>query len=289
VKAGLPDILKRLPPGNRPVSGQHVSGGRETRVPRDNYDWDGIKRFSTGSKPYLVYQHTLAGEGELLQEGKFHPQNPGDSFLVCVPSTHRYRLPASSPQWSFFYLSVSHPYVVERLRNSIGPVLRLGEAHSHLAALKAMRVLELLMAPPMAEPFAEERALFDWMLEIEESALQQRFPDGERQAILQALRAKVLQRLSRPPTVDELARSEGKSRSLYSHEFRRSTGCTPADTMRDVRLHEVKRLLLQSNDTLDAVAAATGFADANHLCKAFRRAFGLTPGAFRQQAGMLPR
>jgi transcriptional regulator GlxA family with amidase domain len=50
-----------------------------------------------------------------------------------------------------------------------------------------------------------------------------------------------------------------------------------------VRLEEAARRLAQSGDTLSAVAAATGFADANHLCKVFRRHYGLSPGAYRGQ------
>jgi transcriptional regulator GlxA family with amidase domain len=53
--------------------------------------------------------------------------------------------------------------------------------------------------------------------------------------------------------------------------------------MAQVRLEEVARQLVQTDATLATVASETGFADANHLCKAFRRHYHLSPGTFRKQ------
>jgi transcriptional regulator GlxA family with amidase domain len=50
-----------------------------------------------------------------------------------------------------------------------------------------------------------------------------------------------------------------------------------------VRLQEVSRRLVHSKEKLEAIARATGFADANHLCKVFRRHRHLSPGEFRRQ------
>ena len=53
--------------------------------------------------------------------------------------------------------------------------------------------------------------------------------------------------------------------------------------MTQVRLEEVACRLAQTDVTLAALASETGFADANHLCKVFRRYYHLSPGAFRKQ------
>lgn len=69
----------------------------------------------------------------------------------------------------------------------------------------------------------------------------------------------------------------------FSHYFRAVTGLPPARFVTQIRLEEVTRCLLETNHTLETIAAATGFADAKHLCKVFRRHYHLSPGAFRRQ------
>ncbi len=53
--------------------------------------------------------------------------------------------------------------------------------------------------------------------------------------------------------------------------------------MTQVRLEAAARHLAESDDTLDTIAAQTGVADANHLCKVFRRHYHLSPGTYRKQ------
>ena len=57
----------------------------------------------------------------------------------------------------------------------------------------------------------------------------------------------------------------------------------PAAYILEVRLAEVRRLLRETSLPLKDIAGQTGFADANHLCKAFRRQFHMSPGGYRQQ------
>jgi len=72
----------------------------------------------------------------------------------------------------------------------------------------------------------------------------------------------------------------------YSHRFGRATGLSPAVFIQSVRLNEVRRLLRDSAEPLKAIAEETGFADANHLCKAFRRDCHMSPGVYRRQMGV---
>ena len=83
--------------------------------------------------------------------------------------------------------------------------------------------------------------------------------------------------------VSDLAAAHGLSRSHFSRHFKAATGLAPAVWVRQVRLEEAIRRLLGGSDTLEAVAEAAGFADANHFCKVFRRQYHLSPGEFRRQ------
>lgn len=50
-----------------------------------------------------------------------------------------------------------------------------------------------------------------------------------------------------------------------------------------VRMHQAKRLLTESRQSVDAIASALGYSDASNFSRAFRRCEGTTPARFRRQ------
>jgi AraC family transcriptional regulator len=71
---------------------------------------------------------------------------------------------------------------------------------------------------------------------------------------------------------------------LY-HEFKAHFNDTPAAYARRARLERAASLLTSTDDAIARIAAATDFADQSHLTRAFRRYFGVTPGAYRRRLG----
>lgn len=79
-----------------------------------------------------------------------------------------------------------------------------------------------------------------------------------------------------------LAQLAGLSQSHYSRAFKASTGLAPYQWQLRSRVERAKDLLLSTNGGLQDVAQATGFADAVHFGRTFRRITGATPGAWRE-------
>ncbi len=69
--------------------------------------------------------------------------------------------------------------------------------------------------------------------------------------------------------------------------FRECTQPAPMHYVRRRRLHEARKRLASSEEPIGAIADAYGFCDAFHFSKQFRRAFGQSPSAFRQQSQAL--
>jgi AraC family transcriptional regulator len=67
--------------------------------------------------------------------------------------------------------------------------------------------------------------------------------------------------------------------------FRRHHGCSPGEYLRRLRVRRACRLLAESDEPLAAVAFRTGYADQSHFTRQFKRATGVTPGAYRRLAG----
>lgn len=297
VEAGssaVSELHHRLCGGTRLASSPpdaHFSAGLETRQPSDGYSWEGLKRGHDPKHPILLVQITLAGRGYWAgADGAAVALAEGWGFFAVLPSTHRYFLPADAAEnWGFFWLMIRHPYVITRL------VARLSEtgtvwdfaAEEHTAAVRESAARLALLGESVRDPFDGEAALFDFLLCVERAARAKRHGGAQtaaaRDQLLSETRRFVENHLAAPIGVPDLAKSRNMERSRYSHYFRAVTGETPARFMTQVRLEAAARYLAETDATLEIIAAQTGFADSNHLCKVFRRHYHLSPGTYRKQ------
>lgn len=274
---------RRYAPGTLTLSGLETRRQNEPR-----YHWDGLRRGADPAHPFILFQMTLGGQGiyEDRRCGK-ERLTVGRAFIAVIPSAHRYYLPEESLEWIFFWLILRHPYLARRIserQQSVGSAAAVFDLRPDSPLT---RQAVALLTERDTDPFAEEVAVFGFLIEYERyvhaaaSALVQ---DSDTSgALLDLLRRRILLDLANPVSVEAAAKEEGMSRTRYSHHFKARTGISPAAFITQVRLEEVARRLAQTDRTLAALAAETGFADANHLCKVFRRHYHLSPGAFRKQ------
>ena len=84
----------------------------------------------------------------------------------------------------------------------------------------------------------------------------------------------------------EMARTAGLSVSYFSKLFTQFIGLSPHQYLVRCRLRHGKKLLAKPEENLSLVdvAAEAGFADQAHFCRHFRRAYGVSPLAFRRTA-----
>jgi AraC-like DNA-binding protein len=258
--------------------------GLETRTESSQYYWDGLRRSADPAHPYVVFQYTLDGWGYYVDGSIPIKMLPQMAFTAVIPTDHRYFLPSESPGWTFFYLLLRHPYIVSRIaerQSTAGPVFSIPPTERLLS--RALQLFESIANQTFLDEFAEEQALFDFLMDYERFTYRQRYPQQERERLLTEVRAYVLRVLDRPVEITELAAQYGMSRSHFSHHFKTTTGLSPAQFIKQIRLEAASERLAHSNAKLEVIARETGFADANHLCKVFRRSFYLSPGEFRRQ------
>lgn len=87
--------------------------------------------------------------------------------------------------------------------------------------------------------------------------------------------------------IDELAAVVGLDRFQLSRMFRRHLGLSPHAYLVQLRLKLARRLLSAGWSPADA-AAEVGFADQSHLGRWFRRAYRVTPAAYRSACTNVP-
>ncbi len=84
-------------------------------------------------------------------------------------------------------------------------------------------------------------------------------------------------RLNDPPTLGELARSAGLSRSYFSPVFKQVVGVRLQDYLSQVRINKAKNLLSDMNSTIKQVAYKVGFRDPDYFSRTFKKRTGITP------------
>jgi AraC-like DNA-binding protein len=267
----------------------HVISGLETQTDPSVYAWHGRKRLGDEKRPFIVWQYTLAGFGAFRSgtSDELVLMSPGYAFTTLVPSDDAYYLPSESKSWTFFWLIIDHPYIVRRVRDRVrltGPTWQVPPRSPLIE--RALNLFDLVRAASLPDEFAEEADLFGFLTEFERLGHQILYPPLPRERILAEVRTEILDRLPTGlPSVAELAEKRGMSRTRFTHYFRRATGLSPARFINQVRLGEVAKLLVSSSLKLSAIAELTGFADATHLGKVFRRHYYLTPDKYRHVMG----
>jgi AraC-like DNA-binding protein len=262
--------------------------GLETRVDPSEYYWDGRKRGGHPKYPYVIWQYTLNGWGNLKTERTVHRLEGGAAFTTIVPSDDIYWLPKKSDKWTFFWFIIHHPYVVERMRKRQKLASQVWPVRPDSTLIgRAVDLFASVRSAACQDEFTEESFLFAFMLEYERLGHFLLHPAEARERLLAELRIEVLSEMRRGgPTVEQLAAKRKMSRTAFSHRFRDVTGSTPAQFITRVKLAEVTRILVQTDLKLSAIAELTGFADATHLGKVFRKRYFLTPDRYRRVNGV---
>jgi AraC-like DNA-binding protein len=86
-----------------------------------------------------------------------------------------------------------------------------------------------------------------------------------------------------PWTVAALAREAGMSRTAFAARFRDVVGDPPMTYLTRVRLGHAAGYLAATDKTLRQIARLVGYDSEASLSKAFRRAYGHAPGAYRRR------
>ncbi|RRQ21582.1 AraC family transcriptional regulator [Thiohalobacter thiocyanaticus] len=83
-------------------------------------------------------------------------------------------------------------------------------------------------------------------------------------------------------SVERLARTAGMSRTAFAQHFVRLVGQTPMGYLSDLRMREADRLLRDPNRSVARVAEQMGYSTEAAFRKAFKRVWGVGPGAQRR-------
>ena len=283
VRTRLPPLRQAAVVAERaalPLHAMIVNVGHEHRKPPGVYDWDGRAR---GPAEWVLIQHTLAGRGELVYEGRRHAVGPGGMMLLTLPHEHRYWREGRR-SWRFLYVCLTGSEAVRAARHTLatrGPVLDEGDA-GPLPTLLIDAVRDGL-AGRLGDPHensARAYALSMAVLGLGHAAAPPPAAAPHAAAVAAAVDL-ARRRFAEPIGVDDLAHAAALSRFHFTRVFQQHQGVPPGEFLRRERLRAATALLQTTDLPLKAVAAQTGFPNPDYLARCFRKAHGLSPLAFR--------
>ncbi len=112
-------------------------------------------------------------------------------------------------------------------------------------------------------------------------------PDPRLPLVAQRARDYLHAHVDRDIGLDDLAAVCGVDRFRLSRAFKSAFGLAPHAYLIQLRLAKARQQLARG-DSPAAVACALGFADQSHLGRWFRRAYGMTPAAYRRGRTNVP-
>ena len=88
--------------------------------------------------------------------------------------------------------------------------------------------------------------------------------------------------VTNPPELSDLARETGVSRTKFFTTFRRVHGIPPSAYLRRARMENARQLLENREMNIAEIAAHLGFSCSGHFTRTFKQHFGFAPSRYRK-------
>lgn len=109
-----------------------------------------------------------------------------------------------------------------------------------------------------------------------------RYPGEASDPVVASAQRYLLEHLSSPVQVSELAAALHLSTSQFNRVFKNSIGQTPHEYLVNLRINRAKHLLKNSRLSIGEIAESVGYELDTSFSAAFRKKTGMTPGKFRK-------
>lgn len=207
-----------------------------------------------------------------------HLCRPGCALIRPAGEVHENHL--GSPGARTLSLELS-PARLELSAKSLAPILALA-LRREAAFLDLGRAMSLeLRHPDAATPLVLESLCLELLARLLRIAA----AGATKGALpwLSRARDAVHARFREPSLrVSALAAEHGVHPVYFARAFRRHFRVTPGEYVRRLRVAAARSRVMDSQDSLAAIALDCGFADQSHLTRAFRLRYGLSPGRMRR-------
>jgi transcriptional regulator GlxA family with amidase domain len=88
-------------------------------------------------------------------------------------------------------------------------------------------------------------------------------------------------------SVTDLSKIAGLTERTFARRFKASTGDTPLEYQRNLRIGKARLFLETTSDSIESITWETGYEDVSSFRRLFKKITGLSPTAYRKKFGLL--
>lgn len=244
------------------------------------------ERFYTERDKREDYQllHTLEGSGYLVVDGVRRELQTGSYALIDCRQYHYYAVQGS--HWVYDYVHLAGDGMKPFLENAFTLPLVFVPPEDTMLNNYMSTLLNTHIQDDVAG-YSQACALgADILNEIVKACTHSRQQNAKKtnerdkrdiKAVLLFMRCHYGETI----TLDDLVRQTYMSKYHFCHRFKQSTGMSPYQFLVRVRIENARKLLLNSDDSLDTIADKCGFGNAGSFIRHFKRITGRTPSELR--------
>lgn len=280
------DLERYLPPHAIPLYVEAVAAGAHPERRFHGHTFMEIVLILAGEGVHLIGERSVgirAGDVLLIHPGISHGYDRTATLglVNLVYDPHKLSLPLLDGQQMplFDRLFNPRPRVDEETLSL--PLVHLDSGESAKLAEKITRLAAELNSNRPGRNFLSMAIFMEIIAELCRSTEAAEKPVVSEFLIGDAIRY-MHDHLDEPIEINELPRVVSMSRRNFFRHFRTTTGSTPREYLRDLRMHRALDLLRRTDLSVTEVALKSGFCDGNYLCRLFREMLDMTPRRFRE-------
>ena len=266
-----------------------VHAGRQTALSNSKYPNEGHPLSylfdKEGIRTLNEYQFVFITKGSGQFESKSQAKRKVDAgqILVLFPGEwHRYQ-PQADTGWSEYWMGfdgTEAARIMATFFSAQDPIISM----QHNAGL--IPLFEQIIAE-LKQPAPEQATILASLIPQTIARIlsaQQALSSQQNAESLLVNRAttRMLQQLSQPCDLQQMARQLGISYSSFRFAFKRQTGYSPREYHNLMRLNRSKDLLQNGHLTISETADQLGYSSVHYFSRAFKKSFGLAPQVWLQ-------
>lgn len=229
---------------------------------------DGGHFFGPAVRSHWLLHYVISGKGIFVRDGVTHHVEKGEFFVIRPFEETYYEADAIDP-WYYIWVGFTADALVEEAFDA--PVIRLNGAGKIFQDMRRCSELENGRSAFLTSRLWELVSRL-----IDKGSIRA----GHIEKALSFMHSEYANGI----TVSSVARHLSLDRTYFSSLFKKSTGVSPVDYLTDLRLSKAAELIGVYGRSPTTAALSVGYPDYCHFSRAFKKRFGVSPRAYREQS-----
>lgn len=226
-----------------------------------------LHSYGPAVRSHWLLHYVVSGKGFFTREGVTYKVKKGSLFVIPPYIETFYEADSEDP-WTYIWIGFTTKNEVPSC--FLSPITHCPEAE---IIFDEMRQCSKKSKGKEAFLLAKLWELVSCLSEDEKSQI------GYVDKAIQCMKNEYMNPLS----ISDIANRFGLDRSYFSNLFKAETGISPGKYLTNIRLSTAAEFLVKHGTSPTVAALSCGFADIYHFSKAFKKHYGLSPRAYKEQ------